>query len=153
MKVIMTAIFVSMTAAGIALGAAVAGADELSFIGNNVVVDDAVISAGKKGERTSVRFRVINDSNSIVHLMGVETDVTEGSKLVARIGDNETTTLQSIGVGADDVLDFATSHLWYEVGPLTRDLSEGETLTMQLHLVGANLSVPLHVHERPLAER
>lgn len=122
-------------------------ADVPTFVGNSVVIEDAVISAGKKGERSVVRFRLVNDSHAAVHLMGVETDTAESAELVARIGDLETTTLESIGAGSGEVLDLTTSHLWYELGPLTRDLSVGETITMRVHLAGASLSVPLHVHE------
>lgn len=115
-------------------------------LGNDIRIEAAVATPTKKGELSRLRFRIVNGSTAAIHVTGIDTPVAQGAKLVARIGETETTSLESIGVPAGEILDLTTSHLWYEIGPVMRDLRVGETFEMTLSFVGWQLVVPVHVH-------
>ena len=115
-------------------------------LGNDIRVEAAIATPTKKGEFSRLRFRIVNGSTAAIHVTGIDTPVAQGAKLVARIGESETTSLDSIGVPAGEILDLTTSHLWYEIGPVMRDLRVGETFEMTLSFVGWQLAVPVHVH-------
>lgn len=115
--------------------------------GLNVQIDAATATAARQGETSRIQFRIVNDSPAAFHVIGIETPVAREAHLVARIGPGEYTTLESLGVPSGETLDLTTSHLWYETGPVTRDLLAGQTLEMTLTFVGGQLMVPVHVHE------
>ncbi|MAD38249.1 MAG: hypothetical protein CMO28_16285 [Tistrella sp.] len=116
--------------------------------GLNVRIDAATATAARQGETSRIRFRIVNDSPAAFHVIGIETPVAREARLVADVGESERNVLESIGVPAGESLDLTTSHLWYETGPLTRDLDAGETFDMTLRFVGGQLTVPVHVHAR-----
>src|SRR3546814_17541330 len=92
------------------------------------------------------RFRIVNGSTAPFHVIGIDTPVAREARLVARIGDVETAVLESIGAPAGETLDLTTSHLWYEIAPVTRDLRAGETFEMRRHCAGGQLPVPFTFH-------
>jgi len=122
-------------------------ADSPFEVGNNIRVEAATATPARQGGVSRIRFRVVNDSGSSLHVLGIETPVASDAKLVARIGDAVTTVLESIGVPAGESVDLTTSHLWFEVEPMVRDLVAGETFEMTIMFVGARLATSVHVHE------
>lgn len=127
------------------LGNAYADPPPLS-LGNKVQVENAYATSGPAGKSTEVRFRLINDSGASVVLLGVSSRIAKNSRLVARIEDQATTELQSISVPAGEVLDLTTSHLWYELCPLERNLDAGEVFELELSFVNARIVAEVHVH-------
>lgn len=127
-------------------------ADTPFEVGSNIRVEAATATPARQGDSSRIRFRIINGSRGPFHVIGIDTPVARETKLVARIGDVETTVLESIGVPASETLDLTTSHLWYEIAPVTRDLRAGETFEMRLRFAGGQLIVPVHVHEAPSAK-
>ncbi len=124
-------------------------ADTPFDMGSNIRVEAATATPARQGDSSRIRFRIINGSTAPFHVIGIDTPVAREARLVARIGDIETAVLESIGTPAGETLDLTTSHLWYEIGPVTRDLRAGETFEMNLRFVGGKLTVPVHVHEAP----
>lgn len=129
--------------------AAQASADEPRDLGGQVRVEGAVATPGVKGGRSQIRFRIVNESRSELHLVGISTPVAGFAELVARLGPRETTKLESIGVPADEVLDLTTSHLRYEIYPLRTELTAGDEFPITLNLVQWSVTVPVHVHDTP----
>lgn len=117
-------------------------------LGNSVQVENAYATSGPAGKSTEVRFRLINDSGTSVVLLGISSRIAKNSRLVARIGDQATTELQSISVPAGEVLDLTTSHLWYELCPLESSLDAGDVFELELSFVNARIVAEVHVHSR-----
>lgn len=113
--------------------------------GHNTVSIDGMLPEG--AERINIGFN--REGAVTLDRPGIDTPVAREARLVARIGDIETAVLESIGAPAGETLDLTTSHLWYEIGPVTRDMGTGETFEMSLRFVGGKLTVPVHVHEAP----
>lgn len=123
-----------------------AAADESLEAGGGVRIEDATATPAPRSAYSSLRFRLVNDSTATFHILGIESPLASNARLVARLGTEDATVLESIGVPPDEALDLTTSHLHYEVGPLERALAEGETVEMTLRFVGGELSFPVHVH-------
>lgn len=113
----------------------------------DVTVEAATASPGRKGGSSRIRFRLVNEGSEALHVIGIETDLGERAQLVGRIGTVRTSVLDSIGAPAGETLDLTTSHLWFEIDPLARDLREGEVFDVRLNFVKGSISVPVHVHE------
>lgn len=124
-----------------------AGADAVVDLDTDVTVEAATASPARKGESSRIRFRLVNEGSAALHITGIETDLAERTQLVGRIGAVRTAVLDSIGAPSGETLDLTTSHLWFEIDPLERDLREGETFDVRLNFVEGSISVPVHVHE------
>jgi copper(I)-binding protein len=108
---------------------------------------EAVADTAAEGGRSRLRFRVVNDGASRLHLTGVRSDVAGQADLVARTGEATETLLASFPIPAGEELDLTTSHLRYELHPLRRDLVEDETFVALLDFGRWSVEVPVHVHE------
>jgi copper(I)-binding protein len=115
--------------------------------GVSVRVEAATASPAAEGGRSRLRFRVVNDGASRLHLTGVRSDVAGQADLVARTGEATETLLASFPIPAGEELDLTTSHLRYELHPLRRDLVEDETFVALLDFGRWSVEVPVHVHE------
>jgi copper(I)-binding protein len=123
-----------------------AAADVPAELAGDVRIEAAMATPGPEGGRSEVRFRIVNNSRVTLHLLGISTPLANTARLVARIGVEETATLQSIGVGSEEILDLTTSHLHYEISPLQRSLQTGETFPVTFNFVGWSDTIPAHVH-------
>ena len=121
------------------IGAPIARADTPFEVGNNILVDAATATVARQGETSRIRFRVVNGSTATFHLLGLDTAVSRGARLIADVGKAERTILESIGIPAGETLNLTTS----------RDLEAGEVFDMTLLFVGGQLTVPVHVHDAP----
>lgn len=130
------------------LGITVVRADTPFDVGWDIRIEAATASPARQGEASRIRFRIVNHSRTTFHVIGIEIPMARMARLVADVGESERMVLESIGVPAGESLDLTTSHLWYETGPLTRDLDAGETFDMILRFVGGQLTIPVHVHGR-----
>lgn len=126
--------------------AARAAADEALPLAGALTIDAPFVAAAPAGRCTKVRFRIENETSQDLHLLGVRTDVSDVSRLVARVDPTASVTLESIGVGAGETLDLASSHLWYELCGLRRPLLSGDRIAITLDFVDGSVSVPFHVH-------
>lgn len=125
-----------------------ARADTPYEAGLNIRIEAATATAARRGETSRIRFRIVNDSPTTFHVIGIEIPMARAANLIARIGPDEYTTLESLGVSSGETLDLTTSHLWYDTSPVTRDLLAGQWFEMTLMLAEGRLTVPLHVHGR-----
>lgn len=121
-------------------------ADTVVDFDTDVTVEAATASPGRKGGSSRIRFRLVNEGSEALHVTGIETDLGKRAQLVGRIGAVRTAVLDSIGAPAGETLDLTTSHLWFEIDPLARDLREGDTFDVRLNFVEGSIKVPVHVH-------
>lgn len=122
------------------------GADTVVDLDTDVTVEAATASPARKGESSRIRFRLVNEGSAALHVTGIETELADRAQLVGRIGAVRTAVFYSIGAPAGEVLDLTTSHLWFGIYPLTRDLRDGETFDVRLIFVNGSILVPVHVH-------
>ena len=121
-------------------------ADEPPDHHGDIVIEEVWATPSLRGGHSVLRLRLINDSQEHVHLLGIETPFATDAHIVGRIDDHQSTTFDSISVRANDDLDLTTSHLWIELGPLTRDISPGESIPVELVFLRSRLHVEAHVH-------
>lgn len=121
-------------------------ADEIVDLTNTVRVEAATATPAPAGGHTIVRFKIVNDGPTGIHLIGITTPLARQARLRARVGTAEVVDIGSIGVGPEATLDLTTSHLWYELYPLDRELVEGESFPVRFDFGIGQLSVPVHVH-------
>jgi copper(I)-binding protein len=120
-------------------------ADEPIDLGD-ITIEAATATPGAKGGRSKVRFQIINNSRTDLHLLGISTPLAEKAELVARIGAKRTSVLQSIGIPSEETLDLTTSHLYYEIYPLQEVLQSGDEFPITLHFTGWSKSTLIHIH-------
>lgn len=120
-------------------------ADEPAELGD-IRIEAGTATPAEKGGRSRVRFRIINNSRTGLHLTGISTPVAKNAELVARVGSRETSVLQSIGILSEETLDLTTSHLHYVLHPLREALHSGDEFSITLHFTGWSRSTSIHVH-------
>jgi hypothetical protein len=81
-----------------------------------------------------------------MHLLGAATPLAKGSQIIGRISDHQTARLGSIGIRPDGALDLTTSHLWIELGPLSREIRQGDLIPIELVFVRGRIHADAHVH-------
>lgn len=121
-------------------------ADTPVDVNTDIAVEAATATAARRGEASRVRFCIVNDSTSSVHITGIDTTVAANASLIAGAGYGKNLVLDSIGAPAGEMLDLTTSHIWFETSPVFRDLVPGEVIEVRLNFVGGALTVPVHVH-------
>jgi len=112
-------------------------------------VEAATANPAPAGGQTIVRFKIVNDGPTGIHLIGITTPLARHARLRARVGTAEVVDIGSIGVEPEATLDLTTSHLWYELYPLERELVAGESFPVRFDFATGRLTVPVHVHPEP----
>lgn len=120
-------------------------ADESVDLGD-IRIEAATATPTAKDGRSRVRFQITNNSRTDLHLLGISTPVAAKTELVARVGSENTSVLQSIGIPSEETLDLTTSHLHYEIYPLEKVLQSGDNFPITLHFRGWSKSTLVHVH-------
>ena len=123
-----------------------AGADQLPNHHGEIVVENVWVTPAKEGGRSILHLRISNESHGSANLLGATTPVAANGRIVGRISDHETATLDSISIRSDSVLDLASDHLWIEFGPLTLAVEPGESIPIHLIFLRGHLPVEAHVH-------
>ena len=128
-----------------AFGASAGAQSAVTYYGR-LVIDHATVTPGEIGENSVLRFRITNDGYDAEHLLELKTSVSKRTRLVARIGDRDTATMESFAIRADDILDLWSSHMWVELGPLVAPLKAGQSISVEL--VFLSTRVPIEVAVR-----
>jgi len=123
-----------------------AAADPAPSHHGRITVENVWITPGRTGDQSMLRFRIINESEDPVHLLGVTTPIALDTRIIGRIGDHETATFESVSVRADTDLDLTSDHMWIELGPLTREVKSGETIPLELVFLRTRIRTEAHVH-------
>lgn len=138
---ITAALLVTMAVVGIRP----ASADEPIDVSGAIRIVAAFAEPAPAGACTKVRFELINDSRDDLQIIGLQTDIALLSRLRATVGAQQTVTLGSFGVPADETVDFARFR-WFELCGLTRSLRQGEDFTAELRTVRWTTTLSIHVH-------
>lgn len=112
----------------------------------SVIVEDVWLTPANEAGQAILRLRILNETHSSMHLLGVATPLAKDSQIIGRISDHRTARLGSIGIRPDGALDLTTSHLWIELGPLSREIRQGELIPIELVFVRGRIHADAHVH-------
>lgn len=99
--------------------------------GSQIDVDHALIEA-RDNMSGVLKFRIHNNTGSVIHLLRVETPIASGSRIMFDAGDGRQLQLDSLGVKPEQVLDFTTSHMWVELTGLRETLRNGMHVPLRL---------------------
>lgn len=135
----------SACAALIAAVPAQASADETLDVDAAVQIRAAVAEPAPAGTCTDVRFELVNDGRVGLHVLGISSEVSSMSRLVAKVSAVDNVTLESVSVAAEETVDFAKAR-WFEICGLTASLKTGDRFTAKLHTIGWSTIFPVHVH-------
>jgi copper(I)-binding protein len=141
---VLFAMIFALSAAVVVAGTA--KADEPPDHHGQIIVEDVWVTPATEDSRSMLHFRITNEGYDHVHLLGVETPVAGHTRIVGRIGDHKTATLDSFGVSTNSSLDLTSGHLWIELRQLTRDLKAGESIPLELVFVRSRMLLNAHVH-------
>src|SRR3546814_6862026 len=100
-----------------------------------VTVENVWVTPANEAGQAILRLRILNDTHSPMHLLGVATPLAKNSQIVGRISDRQTARLGSIGIRPDGALDLTTIHLCIDLGPLSRSIMHGDLLDLMLTLL------------------
>ena len=89
-------------------------------------------TSGTIGSTSILSFKVVNENSVALHLVTVSTPVAKQAKLIAAVGNGKTVDLGSIAIPATETLDLTTTHLKYELSPLTKNLELGEEFPLKI---------------------
>jgi len=134
---------VSLTAIFGATG--LATADPLPSYYGQIIVEDVWATPGQVGDLATLRLRIVNEGRDPVHLLGVESPVALDSRIVGRIGDQETANFESVSVRADNDLDLTRDYMWIELGPLMREVKPGESIPLELVFLRSRIQLKVLV--------
>ncbi len=101
-----------------------------------VDVDHALIQPVNGTDRAILKFRIRNNTGSVIQLLGVETPIARASRIMFDAGDDRSLPLASLGVKPEQTLEFASSHMWVELTGLTRALISGMHVPLRLRFAG-----------------
>lgn len=135
-----------IASSSVILAAVPVRADQPSHHHGDVVVENVWITPAKDAEQAILRLRILNETQSPMHLLGVTAPLAKSSQIVGRVSDHQTASLGSIGIRPDSALDLTTSHLWIELGPLSREIKQGELIPIELVFVRGRIPADAHVH-------
>ncbi len=145
-RYVLATVVTTLIATFVAAFGASAGIDSTVTYHGRLVIDHATVTPGEAGENSVLRLRIINDGYDAEHLLDLKTSVSQRTRLVARIGDRDTATMESFAIRADDMLDLGSSHMWVELGPLVAPLKAGQSISVEL--VFLTTRVPIEVAVR-----
>ena len=123
-----------------------ARADQPPGLRGELKVEQVWATPGKTGERSILRFRVLNDSREDLQLLDVKTPIASGARIVVRVSDDATSTIGSIVVPSESTIDFTSDHIWIVLDPLTRTLEPGDLVAVELVFLGISIKAEAHVH-------
>lgn len=126
--------------------AELADADQLPDHRGQMIVENVWVTPAGAGGWSMLRLRITNESGEHAHLLGVEAPVSQSARIVGRIDDHRTTTLESINVRPHSVLDLSTDYVWIELGPLALAVKPGESIPLDLVFSRGRVRVDAHVH-------
>src|SRR3546814_17823657 len=108
-------------------------ADQLPDHHGRVTVENVWMTPANEAGQAILRLRILNETRSPMHLLGVATPLAKDAHLVGRISDHKTARLGSIGIRPGDALDLTTSHLWID----RKSVVEGKSVSVRVDLGGS----------------
>jgi copper(I)-binding protein len=111
----------------------------------DITIIDATIDPARRGASTHVRGHVENRGSRTVTLQSIETTMGERGSFDLHAGRGSIHTA-SLSIGAGEQVSFDDDRFRLALGPLLRDLSEGDVVEIKLTFHTFELRVSIHVH-------
>lgn len=123
-------------------------ADRISDATGDIAIIDAAIEPAKRGAYTNVYVRIENGGSKTVTLKSVETKLGERGAFDAHAGSGSFHS-DSFSFGPGEQVSFDGARFRLTVGPLKRDLNEGDVVEITFTFGAFAMLVPVHVHADP----
>ncbi len=114
-----------------------------------VTITNVAVQSASSGQNSELRFHIVNDSAASMTIIGVESGLLTGARILAQTGHGEPVDLGSISVAGEETLDLNSSHLKIELTGLKRDFKTDQIIPLSLVLVRGTIPIKAHVHELP----
>ncbi len=136
-----------VTAAFFALAyPATATADIISEERDGVYVEDAFITASKKGGTATLKFKITNFGLRSISLQGIKSKMSETGKIVINVPESGPEPIKNLLILEEETLNLASSHLKGEFYNLTDDLVAGTDMEFTLVFTDFTTTAIAHVH-------
>ncbi|WP_262032563.1 copper chaperone PCu(A)C [Microvirga sp. Mcv34] len=123
-------------------------ADKISDIAGEIAIVDTAIEPAARGSYTDVVFRLENKSSTKIRMTRVETKLGERGAFDVHAGSGSIHS-DGFSLGAGEWATFNKDNLRLKLGPLDRELKEGEVVELTFTFDRWSTVVPVHVHAAP----
>jgi len=110
----------------------ITAADESSETLNGVIVEDAVLEPGKKGDTVRLRFKISNYTNRRLSLTGVQSPVARAAVLTMKLNDEGFKPVDQVHVLQEETLNLQSSHIRIQLLDLRKDIGPGAKVEFEL---------------------
>ena len=100
-----------------------------------IFIDHPVAMPAKAGGTSRLRLRLENETESRLNIIGLATPVAASAKLMVSVGTQQARALDSLSIAPNEELRAHTSHIWFELAGLNRDLVIGDRFPATLKFV------------------
>lgn len=119
--------------------------DGVSDEAGDITIIDATVDPARRGAYTNVHGRLENRGQQAVTLRSVETPLGERGSFDLHAGRSSIHT-GFLGIGGGEQVNFDDERFQLVLGPLQRDLNEGDMVEVTLTFDAFAMRVPIHVH-------
>ena len=120
-------------------------ADRISDETGDIAIIDAAVDPAKRGAYTNLHLRIENSGPKTVTLKSVETKLGERGSFDVHAGRGSVHS-DSFSLGSGEQLSFDDGRFRLTLGPLKRDLNEGDVVEVTFTFDSFAMIVPVHVH-------
>lgn len=122
-------------------------ADKISDASGDISIIDAAAEPAARGTYTNIHVQLENSGSKSVTLRSVETKLSEQGAFDIHAGPGSTLHQSAFTLGAGEQARFANGSFRLTLGPLRRDLKEGDVVEVTFTFDTWSTAVPVHVHE------
>jgi hypothetical protein len=122
-----------------------AQADDTDTVYQSAEIEEAFLIIPDDGEIAELHFKITNQSNGTLTILGVAGEEQIQSKIIARLDDERFTELGSISLGPEESLDLTTSHMSVWISGLSESLIKTGKVNLNIILSDGKLPFTAHV--------
>lgn len=125
-----------------------ARADRISDVSGEISITDATVEPARRGAYTNIHAQVGNGGPKTVTLKSVETKLGERGAFDIHAGLGSVHN-DSLSLSSGEQASFDDGRFRLTLGPLQRDLNEGDVVEITFTFGTFEMLVPAHVHAGP----
>lgn len=107
-------------------------ADETTEMKPGVIVEEAVVGPGKKGEATWLKLKIVNLLRKDIVLQTIHTEMSDITEMKMNVTDNGFEPITGIPILSEETLNLFSSHIRVKLVELKEDLKLGTEMTFEL---------------------
>lgn len=131
---------------GVAFAATIAGADQPTEEVPGILVEEAVVKPAKRGEMSTLQFKVTNFGSNRVLLETVRSNAAQTVDILMTVSGHERSVLSGIPILPEETLDLSSSHISVVFRDLKSPIDAGSSVEFQLVFNGFTTTAVAHAH-------